>query len=114
MRKTVQPDAALCPWQLEPKLASAIWGAGELVREYGKHGDPHAKIGESWECWNADAVTNGPPDDAYAQRVEHQLVGKTECWYVMAARPGAELVVGWTRDTSRAEYEQRVERYYPD
>ena len=48
------------------------------------------------------------PDDAYAQRVEHQPFGKTECWYVLDAAPNAEIVYGWTRDTSRAEYEQRV------
>src|SRR6202453_3506012 len=48
------------------------------------------------------------PDDAYAQRVEHQTVGKTECWYILAAEPGAELVLGWTRDTDRVEYERRV------
>jgi mannose-6-phosphate isomerase len=48
------------------------------------------------------------PDDAYAQRVEHQANGKTECWYILAARPDAELVLGWTRDTDRAEYERRV------
>jgi mannose-6-phosphate isomerase len=48
------------------------------------------------------------PNDAYARRVEHQPNGKTECWYVMAAEPGAELVVGWNRDTSRDEYERRV------
>lgn len=151
--KTAEPNAALYAWRLDPKLAPAIWGGDELVRKYGKHGDPHAKIGESWECWDADAVTNGiargstiamlrerlggdflgdldstqifpvltkiisahdwlsvqvHPNDAYAQRVERQRVGKTECWYVMAARADAELVVGWTRDTSRAEYEQRV------
>ena len=48
------------------------------------------------------------PDDAYAQRVEGQPNGKTECWYVLACEPGAELVLGWTRDTSREEYERRV------
>ena len=48
------------------------------------------------------------PDDAYAQRVEHQPNGKTECWYVLACEPDAELVLGWTRDTTRAEYERRV------
>jgi mannose-6-phosphate isomerase len=48
------------------------------------------------------------PDDAYAQRVEHQANGKTECWYILGAQPGAELVLGWNRDTSRAEYERRV------
>ena len=40
--------------------------------------------------------------------MEHQPVGKTECWYVLAAQPGAELVLGWTHDTDRAEYERRV------
>jgi mannose-6-phosphate isomerase len=48
------------------------------------------------------------PDDAYAQRVEHQSNGKTECWYILAAQANAELVLGWTRDTDRAEYERRV------
>lgn len=48
------------------------------------------------------------PDDAYAQRVEHQRNGKTECWYILSAQPGAELVYGWTHTTTRAEYERRV------
>ncbi|MDQ2871779.1 MAG: class I mannose-6-phosphate isomerase [Candidatus Eremiobacteraeota bacterium] len=48
------------------------------------------------------------PGDAYAQRVEGQRNGKTECWYVLAAQPGAQLVLGWTRDTDREEYERRV------
>ncbi len=48
------------------------------------------------------------PDDAYARRVEHQDYGKTECWYILHAQPGAELVLGWTQDTSREEYERRV------
>ncbi len=48
------------------------------------------------------------PDDAYAQRVEHQRNGKAECWYILSAEPGAELVLGWTRDTTREEYERRV------
>lgn len=48
------------------------------------------------------------PDDAYAQRVEHEPVGKTECWYVLAAAAGAELVLGWTRNTGRSEVEERI------
>jgi mannose-6-phosphate isomerase len=147
------PPGAMYAWHLEPRLTSAVWGGNELVRTYGKRGDPDATLGESWECWDADTVTNGPlagstiamlrkrlgpqllgnldparifpvltkiitahdwlsvqvhPDDAYAQRVEGQPFGKTECWYVIAAEPGAQLVVGWSRDTSRAEYERRV------
>ncbi len=145
--------APLYPYVLDPKLTPAIWGGGELVSEYGKHGDPNAKLGESWECWDTNRVLDGSlqgesvadlraslgpqllgnldahrifpiltkiitahdwlsvqvhPDDAYAQRVEHQPNGKTECWYVFSAQPGAELVLGWKRDTSREEYERRV------
>ena len=42
------------------------------------------------------------PDDAYAQRVEHQPFGKTECWYVLDAQPNAQIVYGWTA-TRRAQ-----------
>ncbi len=147
------PDAMLYPYVLQPKLASAIWGGSELVERFGKYGDPTQTWGESWECWDANVVLNGPlagesiaqlrqrlgaqflgdldpaqmfpiltkiitahdwlsvqvhPDDAYARRVERQHNGKTECWYVLEAQPGSELVMGWSRDTSREEYERRV------
>lgn len=146
-------DESLYPYVLQPKLTPAIWGGDALVTRFGKHGDPAARIGESWECWDENHVLNGKlagmslaqlrgdlgaellgdldpqrifpiltkiidaraslsvqvhPDDAYARRVEHQSNGKTECWYVLDAEPGAELVMGWTRDTSREEYERRV------
>lgn len=48
------------------------------------------------------------PGDAYAQRVEHQPFGKTECWYVLEAEPDAKIVLGWNRNTSREEYLARV------
>jgi mannose-6-phosphate isomerase len=48
------------------------------------------------------------PDDAYAQRTEKQPNGKTECWYILSALPGASIVLGWNRDTSREEYLARV------
>lgn len=147
------PDMMVYPYVLQPKLASAIWGGSELVERFGKYGDPSKTWGESWECWDANAVINGPlagesvaqlrarlkerflgdldpaqmfpiltkiitardwlsvqvhPDDAYAQRAEHQPNGKTECWYVLEAQPGAELVMGWAREVSREEYERRV------
>lgn len=146
-------DSPIYPWLLDPTLTTALWGGSELVEIYGKRGDPKAKLGESWECWDTNTVLNGPlagstlaqlraklakpfmgtldanrifpiltkiitahdwlsvqvhPDDAYAERVEHQPFGKTESWFVLAAEPGAELVVGWARETSRAEYERRV------
>ena len=141
------------PYLIQPKVVPAIWGGDALVRRFGKPGDPAAKLGESWECWDENTVLNGPlagktiaqlrallgasflgnldpnelfpiltkiidardalsvqvhPDDAYAQRVEHQRNGKTECWYVLDAQPDAQLVLGWTADTTREEYERRV------
>jgi len=34
------------------------------------------------------------PDDRYAREVEGVPYGKTECWYVLSAEEGAELVLG--------------------
>jgi mannose-6-phosphate isomerase len=48
------------------------------------------------------------PDDAYARRVEGEPFGKTECWLILSADPGATLVLGWRRGTDRAEFERRV------
>ncbi|BDE07230.1 mannose-6-phosphate isomerase [Vulcanimicrobium alpinum] len=148
----------LYPYVMRPKETPAIWGGDALLSRYGKreaariaHVEP--PLGESWECWDENAVGNGAlagttlaalrtelgtrltgpidaerlfpvltkiidaraplsvqvhPDDAYAQRVEGQPFGKTECWYILACEPGAELVLGWARDTSREEYERRV------
>jgi mannose-6-phosphate isomerase len=48
------------------------------------------------------------PDDAYARRVEGAPNGKTECWCVLEADPGAEIVLGWNRATTREEYLERV------
>jgi len=38
------------------------------------------------------------PDDAYARLHERQA-GKTECWYILKAEPGATLVIGHTAKT---------------
>ncbi len=48
------------------------------------------------------------PGDAYARRVEGQRVGKTECWLILEANPGAQIVLGWNRATSREEYVERL------
>jgi mannose-6-phosphate isomerase len=143
----------LYPYVLAPTMTTQIWGGDALVKTYGQPGNPNGKYGESWECWDTDAVVNGPlagktvadlraclgpalmgdvdasrifpiltkiidardwlsvqvhPDDAYAQRVEHQPFGKTECWFIFHAQPGSQLVLGWTHDTDRAEYQRRV------
>ena len=48
------------------------------------------------------------PDDAYAAEHENGSLGKRECWYVLAAEPGATIVVG-QRAANRDEFAQMVE-----
>ncbi|GBF51009.1 putative phosphomannose isomerase type I [Leptospira ryugenii] len=48
------------------------------------------------------------PDDAYAETYDPSSSGKKECWMVLSAEPGAELVVGFSRTLERNEYESLV------
>lgn len=50
------------------------------------------------------------PDDAYAAREENGQAGKTEMWYVVDAEPGAKLVFGLNRETSREELRASIGR----
>ncbi len=149
------PDDALYPYVLDPKLTTQVWGGDELVRVYGKHGDPNARYGESWECWDTDPVTNGtlqgstrrrparqrsargcsaisiPDADLSRAHQDHHRArlalgaGASRRRLRAARRAPAvwkdrmlvrvrrasrthRLVYGWTRDTSREEYERRV------
>lgn len=43
------------------------------------------------------------PNDSLAME-RHQSKGKTEMWYVLDAEPGAELIMGFKRDTTAEEY----------
>jgi mannose-6-phosphate isomerase len=47
------------------------------------------------------------PDDEGAARVG-QPCGKTECWYVLRAEPGAQIGLGLKPGTSKAEIEQAI------
>ena len=48
------------------------------------------------------------PDNAYAQRVEHEF-GKTEIWYVLDAEPDATLVYGFKNKISSEEFKKAIE-----
>lgn len=48
------------------------------------------------------------PNDEQAQRLEGEPYGKTECWYVVDAEPGAELILGHRAQTS-SEFVERIE-----
>jgi mannose-6-phosphate isomerase len=47
------------------------------------------------------------PDDAAAQRVGEPC-GKTECWYVLDARPGAQVALGLKAGTTIADFEASI------
>lgn len=48
------------------------------------------------------------PDDACAVNRTGHPYGKTEAWYILHADPGAQIVHGWKRPTSRDEVESAV------
>lgn len=48
-----------------------------------------------------------PGDEAAAER--HNSFGKTEMWYVVDADPGAELIIGFTKDCDKDEYLDALE-----
>lgn len=47
------------------------------------------------------------PDDAYAAEHENGSLGKRECWYVLSAEPGTQIVVG-QRAHNREEFAEMV------
>jgi mannose-6-phosphate isomerase len=47
------------------------------------------------------------PDDEEAQRAG-QPWGKTECWYVVAAKPGSQVAMGLKPGVTRREFEQAI------
>lgn len=49
------------------------------------------------------------PDDSYAREHENGSLGKSECWYVLAAEEGATIVVG-QKAHSREEFEACVDK----
>jgi len=49
------------------------------------------------------------PDDAQAQRVG-QPWGKTECWYVAAAKPGAQIALGMRPGVTRSALREAIEQ----
>ena len=48
-----------------------------------------------------------PDDEVAAQR--HNSFGKTEMWYVVDADPGAQLIIGFPKDSSKEEYLKALE-----
>jgi len=58
---------------------------------------------------NQDLSVQVHPDDTFAALHEHGELGKTEMWYVLHARPGAELIYGLRRGATPASLRQAIE-----
>lgn len=122
--KPLPPDAAIGEsWETELSCAvraGPYAGAtlGELV----------ARLGEDLLGWRAMEVL-GPrfpllakfldawqwlsvqvhPDDVYAAAHEGGKLGKTEAWYILHAEPGAQIVYGLRRASSRDEVRAAIQ-----
>lgn len=48
------------------------------------------------------------PNDDYAQRVEGEPYGKTECWYVLDCEPDSEIIFGHRAETQE-DFKRRVD-----
>lgn len=55
----------------------------------------------------ADLSVQVHPDDIYAREHENDL-GKTECWYILSAEPGAKIIYGHHAKSSK-EFKDMVE-----
>jgi len=57
---------------------------------------------------NDDLSVQVHPNDTYAFTHENGELGKTECWYIVDSKPGAEIILGHTAQ-SKEEFIQKVE-----
>lgn len=135
----MNPNPQLYPLLFEPALRTKVWGGRQLETRLHKALPPGEPIGESWEIYYKNRVSNGSlkgktlseliaaypmemvgkpdadpefpllikfidaqewlsvqvhPDDRLAAELEGEPRGKTECWYVVDAVPGAQLAYG--------------------
>lgn len=74
-------------------LADAWNNHGELFNKDSSNDEDYPLLVKILAA-NADLSVQVHPDDAFAREVEGVPYGKTECWYVLSADEGAELVLG--------------------
>ncbi|SDX38631.1 mannose-6-phosphate isomerase, type 1 [Marininema mesophilum] len=58
---------------------------------------------------NTDLSVQVHPDDTFAYHHENSERGKTECWYIIDCKPGAELIYGHHAQ-NREELQEKMER----
>lgn len=77
---------------------------GELVgdRVFDQHGDSFPLLFKLIDANDTLSIQVHPGDEVAAAR--HDSFGKTEMWYVLAAQPGAELIIGFREDCDHDTY----------
>ncbi|KRG14999.1 mannose-6-phosphate isomerase [Virgibacillus soli] len=58
---------------------------------------------------NTDLSVQVHPDDEYANEHENGELGKTECWYIIDCKEGAELIYGHTAKT-KEDFARMIEK----
>ncbi|MBR3056346.1 MAG: class I mannose-6-phosphate isomerase [Clostridiales bacterium] len=102
-------------WMLSPTVETSVIASGE------HQGEPITALLEENEDINEvfplmvkfiDAAkplsVQVHPSDDFAQ-ANYGTCGKTECWYVLDAEPGAYLYYGFSRPVNREEVKERIE-----
>ena len=88
-------------------LADAWNGHGELFNKSKENQEEYPLLIKVLDAAD-DLSVQVHPNDQFAREVEGVPYGKTECWYVVSAEEGAELVLGHTAQ-SREELESMVD-----
>jgi mannose-6-phosphate isomerase len=99
-----QPYTGKTLGQLVEELGVALLGE-QAIAIYGTRFPLLAKFIDA----NAKLSVQVHPDDMYAAQYENGKLGKTECWYILAAEAGATIVHGFKAPTSYAEVSKAIE-----
>ena len=99
------PYAGRTLGELVNDLDAALLGA-QAMRVFGRRFPLLAKFIDA----NTTLSVQVHPNDTYAAAREHGMLGKTECWYILAAEPGAAIVHGFKTATSRAAVQIAIEQ----
>ncbi len=124
--KKLNSERIMKPLFLNPFLKSAVWGGERLIGEYGF--DFKAPLAEAWllSCFDGARCFVGDKSlsDSTAGELSNVIVklidakeklslqvhpddgdgnGKNEAWYIIDCKENSEIILGFSRDTSREE-----------
>ncbi len=103
--------------QNEPYTGKTL---GELVKTYGEallgkqaidlYGPRFPLLAKFIDA-NAKLSVQVHPNDQYAAEFEAGKLGKTECWYILDAAPGASIIHGFISSTTREHVRAAIESF---